>query len=351
MKISTKNTPFQTPTEERQRTFFPSAETHIKEFSFLLIFLFSMVIFSQKRPIVKAEIDTTNIRIGEQFNLKISVNEIKNVIIPSLELKGLEVIDSTKIDTLKNSLVKKYVLTGFDSGSFYIPQQQIFVKNQAFLTDSLLINVATIAVDTTKIKKFPIKSIKSEPYVLDDFKAYLWMALFVLLLLGLLVYFIFFRKKKEVTEEVVVPLIPAYEEAIEKLHQLDEKLLWQNNKVKEYYSELTEIVRNYIGRDIEIPTFEQTSNEIIELIETQNDQKKLGLSKETIATINLLLRNADLVKFAKSKPLSHEIEDDRKFAELIITKIQPKVVEYKSTIIAQTPESNTNSTTTTKDVD
>ena len=351
MKISTKNTPFQTPTEERQRTFFPSAETHIKEFSFLLIFLFSMVSFSQKKPIVSAEIDTTNIRIGEQFNLKISVNEIKNVIIPSLELKGLEVIDSTKIDTLKNSLVKKYVLTGFDSGSFYIPQQQIFVKNQAFLTDSLLINVATIAVDTTKIKKFPIKSIKSEPYVLDDFKAYLWMALFVLLLLGLLVYFIFFRKKKEVTEEVVVPLIPAYEEAIEKLHQLDEKLLWQNNKVKEYYSELTEIVRNYIGRDIEIPTFEQTSNEIIELIETQNDQKKLGLSKETIATINLLLRNADLVKFAKSKPLSHEIEDDRKFAELIITKIQPKVVEYKSTIIAQTPESNTNSTTTTKDVD
>jgi len=72
------------------------------------------------------------------------------------------------------------------------------------------------------------------------------------------VYFIFFRKKKEVEEEVVIPLIPAYEEAIEKLHQLDEKLLWQNNKVKEYYSELTEIVRNYIGRDIEIPqTFDR----------------------------------------------------------------------------------------------
>lgn len=351
LKISTKNTPFKNLVEKRQRTSSTSIESHIRGFSFLLIFLFSMVSFSQKRPIVKAEIDTTNIRIGEQFNLKISVNEIKNVIIPKLELKGLEVIDSAKTDTLKNSLVKKYVLTGFDSGSFYIPQQQIFVKNQAFLTDSLLINVATIVVDTTKIKKFPIKSIKNEPYVLDDFKAYLWMALFVLLLLGLLVYFIFFRKKKEVTEEVVVPLIPAYEEAIEKLHQLDEKLLWQNNKVKEYYSELTEIVRNYIGRDIEIPTFEQTTNEIIELIETQNDQKKLGLSKETIATINLLLRNADLVKFAKSKPLSYEIEDDRKFAELIITKIQPRVVEYKSTIIAQTPESNTNSKTTTKDVD
>ena len=351
LKISTKNTPFRNLVEGRQKTSFTSIVSSIRKFGFLLILLFTIVSFSQKRPLVNAEIDTTNIRIGEQFNLKISVNEIKNVIIPKLELKGLEVVDTSKTDTLKNSLVKKYTITGFDSGSFYIPQQQIFVKNQAFFTDSLLVNVATIAIDTSKIKKFPIKSIKSEPYVLDDFKGYIWIALVVLLLLGILVYLLFFRKKKETVEEVVIPLKPAYEEAIEKLQQLDEKLLWQNNKIKEYYSELTEIVRNYIGRDIEIPTFEQTSNEIIGLIEAQNTKKKLGLSKETIATIHSLLKNADLVKFAKSKPLSHEIEDDRKFAELIITKIQPKVIQYKSTMVAETSEIDTNSKTATKDVD
>lgn len=351
LKISTKNTPFRNLVEGRQKMSFTSIESSIRKFGFLLILLLTIVSFSQKRPLVNAEIDTTNIRIGEQFNLKISVNEIKNVIIPKLELKGLEVVDTAKTDTLKSSLVKKYTITGFDSGSFYIPQQQIFVKNQAFLTDSLLVNVATIAIDTSKIKKFPIKSIKSEPYVLDDFKGYIWIALVVLLLVGILVYLLFFRKKKETVEEVVIPLKPAYEEAIEKLQQLDEKLLWQNNKIKEYYSELTGIVRNYIGRDIEIPTFEQTSNEIIELIEAQNSKKKLGLSKETIATIHSLLKNADLVKFAKSKPLSHEIEDDRKFAELIITKIQPKVIQYKSTMVAETSEIDTNSKTATRDVD
>lgn len=351
LKISTKNTPFRNLVEGRQKMSFTSIVSSIRKFGFLLILLLTIVSFSQKRPLVNAEIDTTNIRIGEQFNLKISVNEIKNVIIPKLELKGLEVVDTAKTDTLKSSLVKKYTITGFDSGSFYIPQQQIFVKNQAFLTDSLLVNVATIAIDTSKIKKFPIKSIKSEPYVLDDFKGYIWIALVVLLLVGILVYLLFFRKKKETVEEVVIPLKPAYEEAIEKLQQLDEKLLWQNNKIKEYYSELTEIVRNYIGRDIEIPTFEQTSNEIIELIEAQNTKKKLGLSKETIATIHSLLKNADLVKFAKSKPLSHEIEDDRKFAELIITKIQPKVIQYKSTMVAETSEIDTNSKTATRDVD
>lgn len=302
--------------------------------SLLYIFLLiSTISFSQKSSLVLIEIDTTNIRIGEQFNLKISVEETDNVIIPKLELKGLEVIDSIKVDTIKNSLIKRYVLTGFDSGSFYIPQQQIFVKNQAYLTDSLLVNVATIAVDTSKIKKFPIKSIKTEPFILDDFKGYIWIVLLVILAIGLLVYFFSFRKKKEELQEEIITIIPAFEEAISKLHQLDEKLLWQNNKIKQYYSELTEIVRNYLGRDIEIPTFEQTSDEIIMLIKIQNDEKKLGLSKETLKIITSLLRNADLVKFAKAKPLSNEIEGDRKCAELIIKKIQPKIIKYKSSII------------------
>ena len=302
--------------------------------SLLYIFLLiSTISFSQKSSLVLIESDTTNIRIGEQFNLKISVEETDNVIIPKLELKGLEVIDSIKVDTIKNSLIKRYVLTGFDSGSFYIPQQQIFVKNQAYLTDSLLVNVATIAVDTSKIKKFPIKSIKTEPFILDDFKGYIWIVLLVILAIGLLVYFFVFRKKKEELQEEIITIIPAFEEAISKLHQLDEKLLWQNNKIKQYYSELTEIVRNYLGRDIEIPTFEQTSDEIIMLIKIQNDEKKLGLSMETLKIITSLLRNADLVKFAKAKPLSNEIEGDRKCAELIIKKIQPKIIKYKSSII------------------
>ena len=327
-----------------------SVGNRTRTISFFLFLLTSFVSFAQK-PLVSIEIDTSFIRIGEQFNLKISVNETQNVIIPTLNLKGLEVVDSTKVDTVKNGLIKNYLLTGFDSGSFYIPQQQIFVKNQAFLTDSLLINVASVAVDTTQIKKFPIKAIQSEPYVLDDFKGYLWILLLGIIIIGLLLYFFVFRKKKGVEEEEEIAKIPAFEEALEKLHQLDEKLLWQNNKIKEYYSELTEIVRNYIGRDIEIPTFEKTSNEIIELIEVQNKTKKLGLTRDTLDTVNSLLKNADLVKFAKSKPLATEIEDDRKSAELIIKKIQPKVNEYKALLIEQEANALHSSKTATKNVE
>ncbi len=275
---------------------------------------------------VKAEIDTTNIRIGEQFQLKISVDETKNVIIPKIKLKGLEIVDSTKVDTLKNSLIRKYILTGFDSGAFYIPQQQIFVKNQAYLTDSLLVNVATIAVDTTKVKKFPIKAIKAEPYTFDDFKIYIYIALAILAIIGFWIYWFVIRKRKEEEEVPTYRTLPPYEEAIFKLNELDEKLLWQNNKVKEYYSELTEIVRGYIERELNVPALENTTDEVLEMINDFKKSDTIETSKETIAKLKDLLREADLVKFAKSKPLAIEIEDDRKDAEFIIGNLKPKQI-------------------------
>ena len=295
-----------------------------KQLFYLLLFI-STIGFAQK-PMIKAEIDTTNIRIGEQFNLQISVGEIQNVIIPKLELKGLEIIDSTKIDTLKNSLIRRYILTGFDSGSFYIPQQQIFVKNQAFLTDSLLVNVATIAIDTTKVKKFPIKSIKNEPYTFDDFRIYAYLLIAALAIISFWIYWFVVRKQKENEEEATYKAMPPYEEAIYRLNELDEKLLWQNNKIKEYYSELTEIIRGYIERELKVPALENTTDEVLDMLKDFKDSDAIQTSKETLKKLKELLREADLVKFAKSKPLANEIEEDRKDAEEIISNLTPKPI-------------------------
>jgi hypothetical protein len=278
---------------------------------------------------VKAEIDTTNIRIGEQFQLKISVDETQNVIIPKIQLKGLEVIDSTRIDTIKNSLIRRYILTGFDSGAFYIPQQQIFVKNQAFLTDSLLINIATIAIDTAKVIKFPIKSIKKEPYTFDDFKIYIYLILAILAIIGFWIYWFVIKKRKETEDAPTYRTLPPFEEAILRLNELDEKLLWQNNKVKEYYSELTEIVRGYIERELKVPALEKTTDEVLEMIKDFKSADSIETSKETIDRLKDLLREADLVKFAKSKPLAIEIEDDRRDAEFIIGHLKPKQIIEK----------------------
>ena len=142
----------------------------MKRILIYISFFISIVSFSQSSK-VKVEIDTTYIRIGEQFQLQLSVDETNNVVLPKFNnLKGLEIIDSLKTDTIDRKLIRKYILTGFDSGAFYIPRQQVFINNRAFLTDSLLVNVATIAVDTTKVKKFPIKGIKGEAIQFDDYK-------------------------------------------------------------------------------------------------------------------------------------------------------------------------------------
>ena len=292
----------------------------LKTLFFLL--LVSTLTYSQK---VSVAIDTTNIRIGEQFLFKIVIKDTANVIFPEkLEnLNKLEVVKDIKIDTFKNSLIKKYLMTGFDSGAFYIPTQQIFIKNRAYLSDSVLINVATVAVDTTKQKMFPIKAIQSEPLVYDDFKPYIIWVVLAILLIGLFIYYLKNRKKPEIKEVEIINTLPPFEEALEKLQELDNKLLWQNNEIKKYYSELTEIVRVFIEKELEIPALEITTHELVSLLSDYNNPKNIKPAKETIRKLNALLQEADLVKFAKSTPLSHEIEEDRRDAEKVLNDLKP----------------------------
>ena len=205
----------------------------LKILFFLL--LISSLTYAQK---VSVTTDTTNIRIGEQFLFKIVIKDTANVIFPEkLEnLTSLEVVKDVKIDTFKNSLIKKYLMTGFDSGAFYIPTQQIFIKNRAYLSDSVLINVATVLVDTTKQKMFPIKAIQTEPLVYDDFKPYIIWVVLAILLIGLFIYYLKNRKNPEIEEVEIINTLPPFEEALEKLQELDNKLLWQNNEIKKFQS-------------------------------------------------------------------------------------------------------------------
>lgn len=309
----------------------------MKQTLFNILFLVTISICNAQSSLVKIETDTTNIRIGEQFEVKITVNETENVIIPKLEnLNGLEVIDSLKTDTLNNTILKKYLVTGFDSGAFYIPKQQIFIKNQAYETDSLLINVATVKIDTSKVKKFPIKGIKGEPYQFDDYQN---IILVVLLLLGIVLTTLYFALKRSNDDKIktFVPKLAPYQEALRNLKLLDDKLLWQNNKIKPYYSELTTIIRNYIERELHVPALEQTTNQIIESLNDYSDAKVILTEKDTIKKLKRLFEQADLVKFAKAKPLAEDITSDRKIAAYIINNMQPILAEENSEVSYSTP--------------
>lgn len=294
-----------------------------KTYLIYIAICFSFTVYSQENP-VKTSLDTTFIRIGEQFQYKLSVDKKDKVVFPKLQLDSLhkiEVVESLPVDTLKNKLEKKYLLTSFDSGQYIIPQQQLLINNQKYLTDSLLINVATVKVDTTKQKMFPIKAVKNEPKTIDDY-LYLWWLIFPLLaIIAVILYFVL---RKKVKKEPVAVYIPPIQEAMERLKALDEKQLLKQQKIKLYYSELTEIVRTYIQKDINIPALESTTDELLETINDFNESSKLGISKETIAELKEILQNADLVKFAKSKPVVEEIRSDRTLSEQILQNLKPK---------------------------
>jgi hypothetical protein len=311
------------------------------------LFLFSILFigflsYAQERP-VSISTNTTSIKIGEQIQYKITVKGQNNIVFPTIKLdslKKVELVEALPTDTLKNQLEKKYLLTSFDSGVYVIPQQEILINNSKYLTDSLLIKVATVKVDTLKQKMYEIKAVKSEPKTFDDYKHLLWWLLIILAIIGVALYFIF-RKKKE--KEIIVYVAPI-QEAFQRLKELDEKQLLQQNKVKIYYSELTDIVRTYIEKDIHIPALESTTNELIETINDFNESSNLGISKETIQQLKRVLQSADLVKFAKSNPIVEEIKADRNTVELILKDTQIAVHKNDSVEVESNIENATQTT-------
>jgi hypothetical protein len=294
----------------------------MKKLIVYIFFVVGFVGFSQENP-VSLQVDTTSIRIGEQIEYKISVNETANVVFPKLQLdslKKVEVVEELSTDTLKNLLEKRYLLTSFDSGVYVIPQQIVLINNKKFLTDSLMVNVATVKVDTTKQKMFGIKAIQREPKTFDDYKHLFWWLIPIFLILAIILYFVFRKKKEKAAPKVYVAPI---QEALQRLKELDEKDLLKRNEIKIYYSELTDIVRTYIEKDIKIPALESTTNELIETIQDFNASSKLGISKETISQLKEVLQSADLVKFAKSAPMVEEIKGHRNLSERILQSLKP----------------------------
>jgi hypothetical protein len=305
----------------------------------LLYFLFSTAVFAQQKQVITS-IDTTKNKIGAEFKLsfKTNVDTLSKVVFPNLKNFGaLEVIYSYPIDTiLKNDryeLVKKYGLAQFDSGKYTIPSVKILINKKEYLSDSLQVEVANVVVDTLKQKMYDIKDIVPANEGFGHWWKYL---LFVLLLAGIAAFVYWYikkRQKNKIEEEIYKTPI---EKATSLLNSLEKKELWQQGEVKEYYSELTDIVRNYIEEAIEIPAMESTTAELIEGLKLASKKKKMKLSQETIDNLFVVLKQADLVKFAKSKPLDYEITEDRKKIERAIVTLDkaiPVVVENEDEML------------------
>jgi hypothetical protein len=301
---------------------------------YIFLFLISTALFAQTKT-VTTSVNVTKNKIGAEFKLtlKTDVDTLSKVKFPEAKNFGaLEVIQSYKIDTVKNGsryeLIKKYGLTQFDSGKYTIPRIPVLINGKPSFSDSIKVEVNDVKVDTLKQKMFDIKDIAQVESPMGTW----WIYVLILLAIAVAGFFIYkFIKKRQTGEkqEVIVFKTPI-EKATTLLQQLERKELWQKGEIKHYYSELTDIARNYIEEEIHIPAMESTTSELIEGLRKAAKQQKLKLSNETVANLEKVLMQADLVKFAKVKPLDFEIEEDKKrISNSIVTihKSIPEIVE------------------------
>lgn len=297
------------------------------------MFFGSLTATAQENTNIKAAIDTTNIKIGEQIQYTITVetDSVDIVYFPEDQtFSPLEMVEALMIDTVKNkdriTLQRIYALTQFDSGSYTIPPQRIAINEQPFLTDSFRIQVVDVAVDTTKQKMFDIKPL----IAVDKSYAKLWMTLLWvflgLLIIGGLVYW-FFLRKKPLTEEEKVALLPPFDRAMLQLKELENKRYLIQDDYKGYYSELTDIVRSYLEEDAHVSALESTTDQLIDKLELLKDAGELDLEEETLVEFKRVLQTADLVKFAKSKPSDSVAESDRNAVEQIVRKTKDALPE------------------------
>lgn len=290
-------------------------------------FLFSFFSFAQ----VTSSIDSASIKIGAEVKVTVEVvaDSTDMVVFPEGQtFLPLEVIESYKVDTTyeqsKYRLIKKYGLTQFDSGRYTIPKQKIYINERVFETDSFNIEVRDVVVDTTKQKMFDIKpAIEVDRPPFDFVQLLYWLV--PILLIAALVAFLLFRrqKRKEAREEK----LPPYEEAIIALKQLDNSELLKHYKSKEYYSQLTDIVKRYLDREVDDTVLERTTDELIERLQLLKDGGSFDFDAENIRELQQILRRADLVKFAKMQQEEGQARADRNTIEEIINETHEAVPE------------------------
>lgn len=295
---------------------------------FILILFVLPTLHAQE---VKVVTSTKNIKIGEQIEYKISVQAPVDaaVVFPEGQTFGaLEMVKTNPTDTLKEAgkfrLEKAYYLTQFDEGKYTIPQQKIQISHKDFYTDSLLVEVHNVAVDTLKQPLYDAKPIAE---VTSPSSSHLWLwivGIVALLLTVAALYFFVFRKKKLSAEEERKKL-PPFERAIQDLKDLQNSKYLIESQHKAYYTRLTDIVKEYLEDEVHILAKESTTDELLAKINDLQQTGKLHLSEETINNLKRVLQNADLVKFAKSKPSDNNAEYDRETIENVVIKTQEAI--------------------------
>jgi len=255
--------------------------------------------------VVSASIDSTMLMLGDQTAMHLAVTQeagerVEWPVFGETLQDGIEIVDRSMVDTTvlpdgRVQLNQDLTLTSFKDSLFAI-QPVVFTSGEdSFWTEPMALNV---------IQPFEVDSALAITDIKDIERAPIWwwgIIRWVLLAIGLLLlavglYYLWqwYQRNRKPEEEAINPelLRPADEVALEKLDEIKAQKIWKDGKVKEYQTELTDVVREYIGRRFDVHSTEKTSDETLQAMKPLIDKDLYGRLKN-------MLQLADLVKFAK----------------------------------------------------
>lgn len=283
--------------------------------SFYLILFLGFAQAQQVEALSRSSSDT--MRIGDQLLYELFITfpqgfAIEWPVWTDTIPGGMEILSSSAPETMpadkKGNMImrQQLLLTTFDTGYINIPGINIRFTSaniaDTFVAQSnpLLIRVFDVEVDTASAFK-PIKGIEKMPVTLAEVLPWVIGIFGLAALLFALVWLYMRHRNKPVSlQPILKPTVPPHQLALEQLEELRHEKLWQNGKVKAYYTRLSDIVRVYIETQFPVNAVEMTTYEIMQAV------RFLGINPEALNKLSATLELADLVKFAKAQPTALE---------------------------------------------
>ncbi|MBR5394219.1 MAG: hypothetical protein IK144_03930 [Bacteroidaceae bacterium] len=264
---------------------------------------------------VDVKLDSLQLFIGQQTDLTLSVtiDAKQKLVMPDIK-KGQELIPDIEVVTVGNpdtaflndgkrlTVSQAYTITAWDSAFYYLPPMQVTVDGKKYDSKSLALKVYTVDIDTLHLDQFfPPGGIMELPFLWEEWQMVMFGSLLLILMfvcVGVLYYHVkhgkpivrFIRRKKK---------LPPHQVAMNEIERIKSERKWAEEDSKEYYTLLTDTLRNYIRDRYGFNAMEMTSSEIIERLIAENNEEALDELRE-------IFRTADLVKFAKWSTLINE---------------------------------------------
>ncbi len=263
---------------------------------------------------VEQKIDSLQLLIGSQTTLHLSVKAQRGakVVMPDFKpsqqiVPGVEVVEqgkeeTTDIDDSRIQVRRDYVLTSFDEKVYAIPALRVKVNGKECQGKELALKVLTVPVDTVHPNQFyPPKTVQQNPFLWSEWSGIFWLSILMLLLCVAIGYLMLRLKQNKpiITHFRIVKRVPAHEKALSEINVIKQQRSDSQETLKEYYTQLTNTLREYIESRFGFNAMEMTSGEIIDRLQEAGDQKMIDELRQ-------LFRTADLVKFAKYETLINE---------------------------------------------